>query len=109
MAMRGIGHAGGAVMIAAGDDPRVKAVICPPGAPRRARPRQVKEFLDLIARPRPFAGLTLLGVTVRILGDLALCTAGSATRPSTTASDAKPCAPTPTSDVTGNGCASQEK
>jgi hypothetical protein len=34
-AMWGIGHAGGAVMTAAGDDPRVKAVICPPGAPRR--------------------------------------------------------------------------
>jgi enamine deaminase RidA (YjgF/YER057c/UK114 family)/ketosteroid isomerase-like protein len=34
--------------------------------------RNRQEFLDLIARPRPFTGLTLLGVTVRILGDVAL-------------------------------------
>jgi len=33
VAIWGIGHAGGAVMIAAGDDPRVKTVIYPPGAP----------------------------------------------------------------------------
>lgn len=34
--------------------------------------RSRQEFLDLIAEPRPFTGLTLLGVTVRILGDVAL-------------------------------------
>jgi hypothetical protein len=36
VAMGGIGHADGAVMIAAGGDPRVKAVAYPPGAPGRA-------------------------------------------------------------------------
>lgn len=34
--------------------------------------RNRREFLDLIAQPRPFTGLTLLNVTVRILGDVAL-------------------------------------
>ena len=34
--------------------------------------RNRKEFLDLIAQPRPFTGLTLLNVTVRVLGDVAL-------------------------------------
>jgi ketosteroid isomerase-like protein len=34
--------------------------------------RNRQEFLDLIAQPRPFTDLTLLGVTVRILGDVAL-------------------------------------
>lgn len=30
-----------------------------------------EEFLDLIARPRPFTSLTLQEVTVRIVGDVA--------------------------------------
>lgn len=34
--------------------------------------RNRQEFLDLIAQPRPFTGLTLLNVKVRILGDVAL-------------------------------------
>jgi ketosteroid isomerase-like protein len=34
--------------------------------------RNRKEFLGLVAQPRPFTGLTLLNVTVRILGDVAL-------------------------------------
>jgi ketosteroid isomerase-like protein len=34
--------------------------------------RNRKEFLDLIVQPRPFTGLTLLNVTVRVLGDVAL-------------------------------------
>ncbi len=34
--------------------------------------RNRKEFLDLITQPRPFTGLTLLNVTVRVLGDVAL-------------------------------------
>ena len=34
--------------------------------------RNRQEFLDLIAKPRPFRDLTLLGVRVRILGDVAL-------------------------------------
>jgi hypothetical protein len=34
--------------------------------------RNRQEFLDLIAQPRPFTGLTLLGITVCILGDVAL-------------------------------------
>ena len=34
--------------------------------------RDRQEFLDLIAKPRPFKDLTLLGVRVRILGDVAL-------------------------------------
>lgn len=34
--------------------------------------RSREEFLELIARPRPFTGLTLLKVTVRVLGDVAL-------------------------------------
>ena len=34
--------------------------------------RNRQEFLDLIAEPRPFRDLTLLGVQVRILGDVAL-------------------------------------
>jgi ketosteroid isomerase-like protein len=34
--------------------------------------RNRQEFLDLIAKPRPFQDLTLLGVRVRILGDVAL-------------------------------------
>jgi hypothetical protein len=34
--------------------------------------RDRQEFLDLIAKPRPFRDLTLLGVQVRIPGDVAL-------------------------------------
>jgi ketosteroid isomerase-like protein len=34
--------------------------------------RNRQEFLDLIAQPRPFTGLALLNVTVRIVGDVAL-------------------------------------
>jgi ketosteroid isomerase-like protein len=34
--------------------------------------RDRQEFLDLIAKPRPFQDLALLGVRVRILGDVAL-------------------------------------
>ncbi len=34
--------------------------------------RNRQEFLDLIAQPRPFRDLTLLGLRVRILGDVAL-------------------------------------
>jgi ketosteroid isomerase-like protein len=34
--------------------------------------RNRREFLDLIARPRPFTDLTLRDVRVRILGDVAL-------------------------------------
>ena len=34
--------------------------------------RDRQQFLDLIAEPRPFTDLTLLNVTVRILGDVAL-------------------------------------
>ena len=34
--------------------------------------RNRKEFLDLIAQPRPFTGLTLEDVQVRLLGDVAL-------------------------------------
>jgi ketosteroid isomerase-like protein len=34
--------------------------------------RNRAEFLEMIARPRPFTGLTLLNVTVRLLGDVAL-------------------------------------
>jgi ketosteroid isomerase-like protein len=34
--------------------------------------RDRQQFLDLIGQPRPFTGLTLLNVTVRILGDVAL-------------------------------------
>ncbi len=34
--------------------------------------RNRQEFLDLIAKPRPFKDLTLLGVQIRILGDVAL-------------------------------------
>jgi ketosteroid isomerase-like protein len=34
--------------------------------------RNRQEFLDLIAQPRPFTGLTLLNVKVRIVGDVAL-------------------------------------
>ena len=47
-------------------------------SPKTSRPppdlvfRNRQECLDLIAQPRPFTGLALLGVTVRILGDVAL-------------------------------------
>jgi hypothetical protein len=34
--------------------------------------RDRQEFLDPVAQPRPFTGLTLLNVTVRILGHVAL-------------------------------------
>ena len=34
--------------------------------------RNRQEFLDLIAKPRPFRDLTLLGLRVRVLGDVAL-------------------------------------
>jgi ketosteroid isomerase-like protein len=34
--------------------------------------RDRREFLDLIAQPRPFTDLTLLDLTMRILGDVAL-------------------------------------
>jgi ketosteroid isomerase-like protein len=34
--------------------------------------RNRQEFLELIAKPRPFRDLTLLGVQVRLLGDIAL-------------------------------------
>ena len=71
--------------------------------------RNRKEFLELIAQPRPFTGLTLLNVTVRVLGDVALVHGRVRYTTKHDGREREPCTPTPTRGATASGCASRAR